>query len=74
MKLQSLKFDVLYKLCIFYLVLSSLKNKVCDPIRVKLLYVTKISKNFTIKLPLTRIFLANSVHFSQGHKEEICSN
>lgn len=49
-------------------------KKVCDPIRVNALYVTKNSKNLIIKLPLTQIFMVNSVHFYQGHKEEICLN
>ena len=48
MKSQSLKFDVLYKLHIFYLVLSSLKNKVCDPIRVEFVHKRNISYKKTV--------------------------
>ena len=60
--------------------LSSLKNKVCDLIRVKLYYVTKNGKFLNKKLFFTRIFFKITrilwlvIIILRSHKEEICSN
>ena len=39
------------------------KNEVCDPIRVKAIYVTKNHKKITQKNQFTRIFLVNYTNF-----------